>query len=77
MMKTATSKLTSKYQATIPEPVRRVLHLQAGDAIAFDIENDQIRLRKARPVDLAFAHALEGTLSEWQSDADEEACREL
>lgn len=63
-MKTSTSKLTSKYQATIPEPVRRVLHLQAGDAIAFDIEQDQIRLRKARPVDLAFAHALEGTLSE-------------
>lgn len=76
-MKTSTSKLTSKYQATIPEPVRRILHLQAGDAIAFDIENDQIRLRKARPVDIAFAHALEGTLSEWQSDADEEAYREL
>lgn len=76
-MKTSTSKLTSKYQATIPEPVRRVLHLQAGDAIAFDIEQDQIRLRKARPVDLAFAHALEGTLSEWQSGADEEAYREL
>ena len=76
-MKTSTSKLTSKYQATIPEPVRRALHLSAGDAIAFDIENDQIRLRKARPVDLAFAHALEGTLSEWQSDADEEAYRDL
>lgn len=76
-MKTSTSKLTSKYQATIPEPVRRILHLQAGDAIAFDIENNQIRLRKARPVDIAFAHALEGTLSEWQSDADEEAYRDL
>jgi AbrB family looped-hinge helix DNA binding protein len=76
-VKTSTSKLTSKYQATIPEPVRRALHLSAGDAIAFDIENDQIRLRKARPVDIAFAHALEGTLSEWQSDADEEAYREL
>ena len=78
-MKTSTSKLTSKYQATIPEPVRRILHLQAGDAIAFDIdiENNQIRLRKARPVDIAFAHALEGTLSEWQSGADEEAYRDL
>jgi len=76
-MQTTTSKLTSKYQATIPEPVRRVLHLNAGDAIAFDIDDNQIRLRKARPVDLAFSQALEGTLSEWQSDADEEAYRDL
>jgi antitoxin PrlF len=51
-MQTATSKLTSKYQATIPEPVRKALHLGAGDAIAFDIDDNQIRLRKARPVDL-------------------------
>lgn len=76
-MQTTTSKLTSKYQATIPEPVRRVLHLSAGDAIAFDIDNDQILLRKARPVDLAFSQALEGTLTEWQSDADEEAYHDL
>ena len=76
-MQTTTSKLTSKYQATIPEPVRRALHLDAGDAIAFDIENDQITLRKARPVDLAFAQALEGTLTEWESSADEEAYHDL
>jgi AbrB family looped-hinge helix DNA binding protein len=76
-MATATSKITSKYQATIPEPVRKVLHLRAGDAIAFDIEDNQIRLRKARPIDLAFAEALQGTLNEWESAADEEAYREL
>lgn len=76
-MKTATSKLTKKYQATIPEPVRRLLHLEAGDAIAFDIENNDVHLRKARPVDLAFAQGLEGTLNEWASEADEEAYRDL
>ena len=76
-MNTATSKLTSKYQATIPEPVRRLLHLQSGDAIAFDIKGDVVQLRKARPVDLAFAQSLEGTLSEWASAADEDAYREL
>jgi AbrB family looped-hinge helix DNA binding protein len=53
-VETATSKLTKKYQATIPEPVRRLLHLEAGDAIAFDIEDNDVRLRKARSVDLAF-----------------------
>jgi antitoxin PrlF len=76
-MQTATSKLTSKYQATIPEPVRKALHLRAGDAVAFDIENNEIRLRKAQSLDLAFAQALEGTLNEWESAADEEAYRDL
>ena len=76
-MPTATSKITSKYQATIPEPVRKVLHLKAGDAIAFDIEDNQIRLRKARPIDFSFAGALEQTLSEWESTSDEEAYRDL
>ena len=76
-MQTSTSKLTKKYQATIPEPVRRVLHLEAGDAIAFDIEGDAIHLRKARMLDLAFAKSLEGTLTEWSCEADEEAYRDL
>lgn len=76
-MSTATSKITSKYQATIPEPVRNILQLKAGDAIAFDIEDNQIRLRKARPLDLVFAEALKGTLNEWESTADDEAYRDL
>jgi len=76
-MHTATSKLTKKYQATIPEPVRQLLHLDAGDEIAFDIEDDDVHLRKARPVDLAFAQSIEGTLNEWTSEADEEAYRDL
>ncbi|MGB4246726.1 MAG: type II toxin-antitoxin system PrlF family antitoxin [Pseudohongiellaceae bacterium] len=76
-MKTSTSKLTSRYQATIPETVRKALYLSAGDAIAFDIEDNQIRLRKAKPIDLNFAKALQSTLEEWDSPADEEAYREL
>ena len=76
-MSTATSKITSKYQATIPEPVRKVLNLRAGDAIAFDIEDNQIRIRKARPLDHIFAQALEGTMNEWESAADEEAYGDL
>jgi antitoxin PrlF len=76
-MRTATSKLTKKYQASIPEPVRQLLHLDAGDEIAFVIEDDDVHLRKARPVDLAFAQSIEGTLNEWMSAADEEAYRDL
>ena len=76
-MRTFTSKLTRKYQATIPEPVRKVLRVAAGDAIAFDVEGQEVRVRKARPTDLAFARAVEGTLTEWGSDADEDAYRDL
>ena len=76
-VKTATSKLTTKYQATIPAPVRKILHLGSGDVIAFDIEDDSIHLRKARPADLLFTNALEGTMPEWESAADEEAYRDL
>ncbi len=76
-MQTTTSKLTKKYQATIPGPVRKLLHLESGDEIAFDIEDDDVHLRKARPVDLAFAQSIEGTLSEWTTKADEEAYCDL
>lgn len=76
-MRTSTSKLTRKYQATIPEPIRKHLYLKAGDSIAFDLEGDQVRVRKARQVDFAFARALETTLQEWGSQADEEAYRDL
>jgi antitoxin PrlF len=76
-MATSTSKLTTKYQATVPAPVRKILHLEAGDAIAFDIQGKEVRVRKARPLDLEFARALEGTLAEWSSSADEDAYRDL
>jgi len=34
-------------------------------------------LKKALPLDVAFAKAVEGTLSEWASEEDEEAYRDL
>ena len=76
-MQTQISKLTKKYQTTIPAAVRKILHLKVGDAVSFDIDGDNVSLRKARPVDYAFTQALEDTLGEWATDADEEAYREL
>ena len=76
-MPISTSKLTRKYQATIPEAVREKLDLHAGDVIAFEIENDAVVIRKVRSIDIAFAQALVGTLSEWASEHDEEAYRDL
>ena len=76
-MKIAIGKLSKKYQATIPASVRQLLHLDAGNEIAFDIEGDEVPLRKTRPMDLAFTQSLEGTINEWVSGATEEAYRAL
>ena len=76
-MQTAISKLTKKYQATVPEVVRKKLGLTTGDIIAFEIDNDIIRLRKARPIDIEFSSALVSTLSEWESKNDAEAYYDL
>jgi antitoxin PrlF len=66
-----TSKLTSKAQTTIPQPVRAALGLREGDAIAYVIEPGRVVLMRARPSpasDDPFA-----TFSEWDSAADTEA----
>ena len=74
------SKLTSKGQTTIPEPVRRLLDLHPGDSVAFEIvkETGAVVIRKVRPLDAAFSHAIEGTLTdEWLSPNDEAAYGDL
>ena len=71
------SKVTSKYQATIPLAVRRKLGLKPGDTVLFEIENDRVTVRRATDFDKAYAKALEGTLTEWLTKEDEEAYRDL
>ena len=71
------SKLTSKFQTTVPLPVRKALNLKAGDMVGFEIEGNEVRLRRATPLDLAFSQALEATLPEWSSKADELAFKDL
>lgn len=71
------SKLTLKYQATIPRDVRQCLGLHQGDVIGFRITNQQVILEKAKPIDWQFAKFTEGTLDEWNSKEDDEAFRDL
>lgn len=66
-----TSKITSKAQTTIPQPVRAALHLKEGDELAYRIEDGRVILTKARadqPIDDPFA-----TFTEWDSEADRRA----
>jgi len=75
---TASSKLTSKSQATIPGRIRDFLGVRPGDSVIFEVdENKKVFIRKATPLDFEFLRALEGTLSEWSSQHDEEAYRDL
>jgi bifunctional DNA-binding transcriptional regulator/antitoxin component of YhaV-PrlF toxin-antitoxin module len=69
--------MTVKNQATIPLAVRTALCLGPGDTVAFEIEDGVVRLSKASALDLAFADAVAGTLTEWRSAADDEAYRGL
>ena len=70
-----TSKLTSKAQTTIPQPVRVALGLVEGDELMYEIEDGRAVLTKAR--------ARTGTddpfraFSEWSSDADQRAYADL
>jgi antitoxin PrlF len=74
----ASSRLTSKGQATVPLSVRQRLNLKPGDIVIFE-ESDAkaVRLRKAEPLDLEFLSALQTTLTEWNSENDEHAYRDL
>lgn len=71
-----TSKLTIKYQATIPAEIRKKLELHAGETLAFESVG-RLRLRRATPLDLQYAQALSPTLSEWDSENDNKAYRGL
>ncbi|WP_428377171.1 AbrB/MazE/SpoVT family DNA-binding domain-containing protein [Lichenicoccus sp.] len=66
-----TSRLTSKSQTTIPQPVRAALRLREGDEVAYVIEAGRVVLMRVQPdgsSDDPFR-----SFSEWDSPADIEA----
>ncbi len=68
------SKLTTKAQTTIPQPVRAALGVRNGDEIAYEIDGDRVILTKAKPMpkDDPFR-----AFEEWNSDADRRAYAKL
>lgn len=71
------SRLSSKGQVTIPSEVRERLHLEPGDTVIYEVEEECAVLRRAEPFDIAYHAAVSGTLDEWTSPEDEEAFRDL
>ena len=69
------SKLTSKAQTTIPQPVRVALGLEPGDEIVYEIDGERVILTKVTPgtaTDDPFR-----TFKEWETEADTEAYADL
>ncbi len=69
-----TSRLTSKAQTTIPQPVRSALGVGPGDEIGYVIEHGRVLLtkvappaRRGAPFEDPFA-----AFSEWESAEDDE-----
>jgi len=69
-----TSKLTSKAQTTIPQPVRAALRLKEGDELIYEIADTHVILRKVEgsTVDNPFQ-----AFHEWDSEADRKAYGKL
>ncbi len=77
------SRLTSKYQATVPADVRAALGVKAGDQLAWETADDG-RVSVHRMKDHGAESKWRGatlidsqTFSEWLSDEDEELIRDL
>ncbi|OHV76498.1 type II toxin-antitoxin system PrlF family antitoxin [Rhizobium sp. LCM 4573] len=67
-----TSKVTSKAQTTIPQPIRNALHLREGDEIIYSIQPDGRVVISRAPV-APEAEDPFATFSEWDSEADRKA----
>jgi antitoxin PrlF len=70
-----TSRLTTKAQTTIPQPIRNALRLKEGDELVYQIEGERVILSKAphrREHDDPFH-----TFGEWDSAADRKAYANL
>jgi antitoxin PrlF len=69
------SKLTSKAQTTIPQPVRAALRLKPGDELVYEIVDQRVILTKAQrgaKTDDPFR-----TFEEWNTEADAKAYADL
>lgn len=72
------SRLTSKYQATIPTAIREHLHLRKGDAVVYELlPDDSVVVRKSSLLDIQYLQSLNSTLTEWESDDDEQVYKLL
>ena len=71
------SKVTVKYQSTIPREVREFLGVRQGDAVEYRIEDGEVKLKRVVTPDSEYLAAVEKTLTEWDAAADDDAFKDL
>ena len=71
------SKVTVKYQATIPLEVREFLGVRQGDAVEYRIKKGEVKLKRVTTPDSEYLNAVQKTLTEWDTKADDDAFRDL
>ncbi|MGA8575189.1 MAG: AbrB/MazE/SpoVT family DNA-binding domain-containing protein [Candidatus Cybelea sp.] len=69
-----TSRVTTKAQTTIPQPVRAALHIREGDELVYTIVSNHVILTKAVPIPMDDPFA---TFTEWASENDRRAYADL
>jgi AbrB family looped-hinge helix DNA binding protein len=72
-----TSRITSKGRTTIPRAVRQKLSLRPGDVLVYELDEDEVRVRKQAPLDVAYLRAVRTMLCEWDSPEDAAAFDDL
>ncbi len=71
-MKTATSRISSKGQTTVPKEIRDALNIDSGDLIQYEIDGNVIRIRKIDSEENIWLKSIESTLEEWHGSEDDD-----
>lgn len=67
----------SNGQITIPKTILEAAHIREGDLLSFEIDIDQLIIRRITPRTDTDLSSLQDTLSDWHSKEDEVAWRDL
>ena len=71
------SRVTSKYQATVPADIRAALGVKAGDQLAWEVRDGMATVRRHGAVSSPVTVVDSQTFGEWLSDEDEELFRDF
>lgn len=66
------SKVTTKGQATIPQPIRAMLGIAPGDIVGFVATEGHVLLTKLTAEEYAHYRLIDQTMTEWSSPEDED-----
>ncbi|OFW79829.1 MAG: hypothetical protein A2887_06430 [Alphaproteobacteria bacterium RIFCSPLOWO2_01_FULL_40_26] len=65
------SKVTTKFQTSIPKEVRERLAIHAGDYITFEIRGNSATLKKVEKIDKNLLKLMQKNMQEWNSKEDD------